>query len=183
MAFRNTYSTGNDAYRDSQDLSGNSKYVQSKMFCRFFFRRKLFRRTKIRKKKSTANVFPENNFAINFNRFFRDLARFSMSYGQTDLKVRFYVKFCFRYTMSHLCMTIEAPYNFRKRPEDVIAIYRGAIFEDVEICASTIILDVKVRVIVQRQSNGASCNPPKLSPEHPETPKMHHKSQDEHQET
>ena len=45
------------------------------------------------------NIFgPENNFFV-------ILAKFLRSYGQTDLKIRFGVKFCSRYTRPEVCAT------------------------------------------------------------------------------
>ena len=39
------------------------------------------------------------------NQCFINLARFSWNYGQTDVKIRFCVKFCSRYSFPEVCMT------------------------------------------------------------------------------
>ena len=51
-----------------------------------------------------AQIFLTKNFGSKIL-FFADLARFWRSHGQTDVKIGFLVKFCFRYTYPEVCMT------------------------------------------------------------------------------
>ena len=49
------------------------------------------------------------------NQFSDVLARFLRSYGETDLKIEFGVKFCFRYTYPEVCTTKNHQQNIHKR--------------------------------------------------------------------
>ena len=51
------------------------------------------------------------------NQFSDVLARFLRSYGETDLKIEFGVKFCFRYTYPEVCTTKNHEKTFIKGSE------------------------------------------------------------------